>query len=142
MRQILGNMYPESLTNLVCNETKKPDDIFPLVGNVQFESFGGEVIAKVCGKNMSFVHEVIFRGLEPLSDRDDPDASLEDGKSFPVDISKNMESVVEINMGPTHLSCSEVNVRVKMHFQDSKYLEAKDVEAYTTVYQQFIFPIL
>ena len=140
MRQCLclANDYPEALKSLPrCDKTEKPKDILPDIDKVHFETFGDEVVAKVNGQNMWFVHEVTFRGLKPLLGGQKK-VSLKKTKAkavkcYAVDISKNTESVVEINMGSIHISSDTVNVKVKMHFQDSRYLKPKDVPARNTV---------
>ena len=150
----LANEYPEALKSLPrCDKTEKPKDILPDIDKVHFETFGDDVVAKVNGKNMWFVHEVTFRGLKPLLGGQkkvslkktkakakavncyavDISTTSAEGESFAVDISKNTESVVEINMGSIHTSSDTVNVRVKTHFQDSRYLKPQDVPARNTV---------
>lgn len=139
MRQCLPNNYPEGLSNLPCSDTMKPNDIFPDVRAVQLENIGGEMIAKVDGTNLWFVHEVKICGIEPMPDGQQttlPKTTSAEGESFAVDISKNTESLVVINMGTKHIRHEGVvNARVKMHFQDSRYIEAKDIQARTMVYQ-------
>ena len=97
------------------------------------------MIAKVDGTNLWFVHEVKICGIEPIPDDQQatsPKRTSAKGESFAVDISKNTESLVVINMGTKHI-CHDgvVNARVKTHFKDSRYIEAKDIQARTTVYQ-------
>ena len=130
------NEYPMGLKDLKCGDTKKPKDILPVIEGVQFENFGGEVVAKVNGKDMWFVYEVTIHGVEPLSDDHGKKSSKTKATAvkFPVDISKSTESIVEINMGRAHLAYVDtVNVRPKMHFQDPKYMKGRDVPGRTTV---------
>ena len=137
MRQCLPNNYPEGLSNLPCSGTMKPNDIFPDIRAVQLENIGGEMIAKVDGTNLWFVHEVKICGIEPMPDDQQatsPKTTSAKGESFAVDISKNTESLVVINMGSKHIRHEGVvNARVKMHFQDSRYIQAKDIPARTMV---------
>ena len=105
------------------SHTTVADDITPKIIEVRFESIGEEVVAKIAGSNMWFVYNVSIEGVDG------------DGKDLEVNVMKSLESEVQTIMREKKIvHDEEVTVRVKTHFQNSKYLPATDVVAQTATY--------
>ena len=103
-------------------------DITPEVTEVTFENFGKEVIAKIAGKNMWFVHNVSIEGLNNAVGLN------ADRKDLEVNLKESSESEVQASMGAANFRIKdEVHVNVKTHFDDSKYLEQFKVPAKESV---------
>ena len=103
-------------------------DITPEVMEVIFENFGQEVIAKIGGTNMWFVHNV---SIEVLNNAVGKNA---DRKDLIVNLKESSESEVQASMGTANFRREdEVRVNVKTHFDNSKYLEQFKVPAKESV---------
>ena len=104
-------------------------DITPKITKVLFENIGEEVVAKIEGSSMWFVHNVSIDGLINSN-----------GKDLKVDLLKSTESEVQTRMGVANIRNKDsVCVRVKTHFQNSKYLQAFRVPAKESVRIFLIF---
>ncbi len=80
-------------------------------------------MAKIAGSSMWFVHNVSIEGL-----------INGDGKDLIVDLLKSSESEVQTRMRAAHIRNKDsVSVRVKTHFQNSKYLPPFRVPAKESV---------
>ena len=98
------------------------DENTPKITEVRFENIGEQVIAKITGSNMWFVYSVSIEGVNG------------NGKDLEVDVKQSSESDVETRMRESNIVHeNQVRVRVKTHFQNSKYLKAVTVPAKTTV---------
>ncbi len=85
-------------------------------------------MAKIAGSNMWFVYNVSIEGVNG------------NGKDLEVNVMKSLESEVQTIMREANISHDEqVTVRVKTHFQNSKYLPATEVLAKTTVTYLYLF---
>ena len=94
----------------------------PKITKVRFENIGEQVNAKITGSNMWFVYSVSIEGING------------NGKDLKVDVKQSSESDVETRMRESNIVHeNQVRVRVKTHFQNSKYLKAVTVPAKTTV---------
>lgn len=94
----------------------------PEIEEVRFENIGEEVVAKIAGASMWFVYNVSINGVNG------------NGKDLEVNVKKSSESEVQARMREASIVHEEeVSVRVKTHFQNSKYLPAKKIPAKTTV---------
>jgi hypothetical protein len=103
------------------------DDITPKITEVRFENIGEVVVAKIAGSSMWFVYNVTIEGVNG------------DGRDLKVDVIS--ESEVQTRMREANITHDEqVCVRVKTHFQNSKYLQQTRVPAKTTVCIFCIFP--
>lgn len=101
---------------------KAADKSTPKITEVRFENIGKQVIAKIAGSGMWFVYDVSIDGVNG------------DGKNLRVDVKQSSESEVETRMRESNIVHEEqVRVRVKTHFQNSKYLKPVPVSAKTTV---------
>ena len=101
---------------------KAADKSTPKITEVRFENIGKQVIAKIAGSGMWFVYDVSIDGVNG------------DGKNLKVDVKQSSESEVETRMRESNIVHQEqVRVRVKTHFQNSKYLKTVPVPAKTTV---------
>ena len=95
------------------------DDITPKITHVLFENIGEEVVAKIYGSNMWFVHDVSIEGI--LNG---------DGRNLKVDVMKSTGCEVQTRMREANIRHTEnVSVRVKTHFENSKYLPPAKVPA-------------
>lgn len=104
------------------------NDITPKITEVRFESIGEEVVAKIAGCNMWFVYNASIEGVNG------------DGNELDVDIMKSSENEVQAKMREASIRHGDkVRVRVKTHFQDSRYLPATEVPAKTTVCTQLSY---
>lgn len=66
--------------------------------------------------------------------------SIQDDRDLPVDPVKTRESEVQIIMPRPHVvHSSEVSVRVKTHFHNTKFLKSKKVPAKTMVRNLYVF---
>lgn len=102
-------------------------DITPKVTEVRFENIGKEVVAKIAGSSMWFVYNVSIEGVNG------------NGKDLQVDVMKSSEFEVQARMREARLEHkNQVRVRVKTHFGNSKYLEAREVPAETTVCTSYV----
>ena len=98
------------------------DDITPKVTEVLFENIGEVVVAKIYGSSMWFVYNVSIEGVSC------------NGKDLKVDLTKSSECEVQTRMREANVRFKgKVRVRVKTHFQNSKYLPQTKVPADTTV---------
>jgi hypothetical protein len=98
-------------------------DITPKVTQVLFENIGEEVVAKIYGSSMWFVYNVSIEGVINGN-----------GKDLKVDVTKSSECEVQTTMRETKIRNEDtVRVRVKTHFQNSKYLETFKVPAKESV---------
>ena len=110
------------------SSVKMVKDITPEVTEVIFENFGKEVIAKIAGKNMWFVHSVSIEGLN------DAVGENADRKDLKVNLKESLESEVQASMGTANFrSKEEVRVNVKTHFDNCKYLEQFNIPAKESV---------
>ena len=99
------------------------DDIKPKITHVLFENIGEEVVAKIYGSNMWFVHNVSIEGIL-------------DGSNLNVDVMKSTECEVQTRMRETNICHQDtVSVRVKTHFENSKYLPPAKVPATENTYR-------
>ena len=99
------------------------DDITPKITQVLFENIGEEAVAKIYGSSMWFVYNVSIEGL-----------INGDGRDLKVDVMKSSECEVQTRMQEATIRHKDsVRVRVKTHFQNSKYLQTANVPAKTTV---------
>ena len=97
--------------------------------HVLFENIGEEVVAKICGSSMWFVHDVSIEGI--LNG---------DGRNLNVDVMKSTECEVQTRMREANIRHQEiVSVRVKTHFENSKYLPPAKVRATENVCFLFLF---
>jgi hypothetical protein len=97
------------------------DDITPKVTHVLFESIGEEVVAKINGSSMWFVHNVSIKGIL----NEDGDERI-----LNVDVMKSTECEVQTRMPDSIIRHEEeVSVNVRTHFENSKYLKAAKVPA-------------
>ncbi len=104
------------------------EDITPKVTEIRFENIGEEVVAKIAGSSMWFVYNVSIQGVKG------------NGKDLKVDVMSSSESEVQTRMQEANIVHEErVSVRVKTHFQNSKYLPPAEVPAKTTVCIFFVF---
>ena len=104
-----------------CN-VRPADESTPKITEVRFENIGKQVIAKITGSSMWFVYNVSIDGVNG------------DGKNLKVDVKQSSEYEVETRMRGSNIVHEEqVRVRVKTHFQNSKYLQSVTVPAKTTV---------
>jgi 2-methylaconitate cis-trans-isomerase PrpF len=103
------------------------NDITPKVTEIRFENIGEEVVAKICGSSMWFVYNVSIEGVNGK------------GKDLQVDVMSSSETEVQTRMPEANVVHEdEVSVRVKTHFQNSKFLPLTKVPAKTTV-RIFVF---
>ena len=101
---------------------KAADKSTPKITEVRFENIGEQVIAKIAGSDMWFVYNVSI------------DVENSNGKNLKVDVKQSSESEVETRMrGSNIVHQEQVRVRVRTHFQNSKYLQSVTVPAKTTV---------
>ena len=99
------------------------DDIEPTITEVLFENIGEEVVAKICGSRMWFVYDVSIK-----------DIINGDGQNLKVDVMKSSEFEVQTTMRESNICTKDtVRVRVKTHFQNSKYLRTVKVPAKESV---------
>ena len=95
------------------------EDIKPKITFVLFENIGEEVVAKIYGSSMWFVHNVSIEGI-----------LYGDGTNLNVDVMKSTECEVQTRMREANIRHQEnVSVRVKTHFENSKYLPPAKVPA-------------
>ena len=106
------------------------NDITPKVTEIRFENIGEEVVAKICGSSMWFVYNVSIEGVNGK------------GKDLQVDVMSSSETEVQTRMPEANVVHEdEVSVRVKTHFQNSKFLPLTKVPAKTTV-RIFVFSFI
>mgnify|MGYP002803988525 FL=1 len=99
------------------------DNITPKVIEIRFENIGEEVVAKIYGSSMWFVYNVSIEGVNGK------------GKDLQVDLMSSSGSEVQTRMPEANVVHEEeVSVRVKTHFQNSKFLPLTKVPAKTTTY--------
>ena len=120
---IKGSVH-ESIKNV--KNTQKlsiADDIKPAITEVLFENIGEEVVAKICGSRMWFIYNVTIKGIIDGN-----------GKGLKVDVMKSSEFEIQTTMKERNVHTeSKVRVRVKTHFQNSKFLPEVEVPAKESV---------
>ena len=118
---LLQNLPDQKKFKSQCS-VRPADENTPKITEVRFENIGEQVIAKITGSNMWFVYSVSIEGVNG------------NGKDLEVDVKQSSESDVETRMRESNIVHeNQVRVRVKTHFQNSKYLKAVTVPAKTTV---------
>ena len=95
------------------------NDITPKITGVLFVSIGDEIVAKICGSSMWFVHHVSIK-----------DERSGDVKFLDVDVLKSTGREVQAGIQRAKLCFGEkVSVRVKTHFHNPNYLKSTTVSA-------------
>ncbi|XP_046841073.1 uncharacterized protein LOC124435167 [Xenia sp. Carnegie-2017] len=118
----------DQLPDLACykrtsNNTIDANEIIPKISVVHFENIREEVIIKVSGNDMWFVHQTSVTTVDF------------DGKNLPVDFVRSTGSQVQTRIKKKSITYEEnVCVRMKTHFEKSKYLESFTALAKTTTY--------
>jgi hypothetical protein len=102
-------------------------DITPKITQVLFENIGREVVAKIAGSNMWFVHNVSIGGII--------DATGKDLKvDVKVNVKKSSECEVQTILPKTYVRTKDnVRVTAKTHFENSKHLQLFKVSAKESV---------
>ena len=119
---VRGQLPDLACYKLASNSTIGANEIIPKISGVHFENIGEEVIIKVSGNDMWFVHQMSVTKVDF------------DGKNLPVDFVRSSGSQVQTRIKKKTIIYDEnVCVRMKTHFENSKYLKSFTVPAKTTV---------